>query len=117
MEDNNNNNNNNNVENEICGCGCGVEFIPNTIGFKFEIVNEMYEVLDIYIDWEIAHESWVNYINPTILCWGEFKNIIIASHKKKPDSKVWTHLFNMLCDIKLKPIIHHNSQIDFTQIN
>lgn len=112
-----NNNNNNNVQGQLCGCGCEVEFTPNTEGFKFEIVNEMDELIDIYIDWEIAHESWVNYIDPTTQTWGELKNIIIASHKKKPDSKVWTHLFNMICGIQVSPLVHHNSQIEFIQIS
>jgi len=110
------NNNNNNVECELCACGCGVEFTKNTVGFNFEIVSESNEVLDRFTDWEMAHESWVNYIDPTTQYWGDFKNIIINTHKKKPYSKVWTHLFNMLCDIEVLPLIQHNSRIEYIQI-
>ena len=104
---------------EMCDCGCGIEFIPQTVGYRFRFIDEENGGFrEGYVEWEMIHDVWINFIpivKDEVLLWGEFKNFIVASHMEKPTVAVWTHLFNVFC-IKDDPE-RFNARIKFVAIN
>ena len=98
------------VINEMCNCGCGIEFIPNTSGFRLSFFNNEGVRVDGYSEWQMANDTWLNFIPYTNeenennenenenRYWCEFNNLIIGSHLNNPNATAWTHLYNAFCN-------------------
>ena len=109
----------NNIQGDFCDCGCGLEFIPQTVGYRFIFIDgRADDFCEGYLEWEMIHDLWINYIpiKDNVLLWGEFKNLIMESHLDKPNGAVWTHLFNAFCDEKKNPE-PFNTRIKFVVVN
>jgi|688.fasta_scaffold317555_1 hypothetical protein len=106
------------IEGDFCDCGCGLEFIPQSVGYRFRFIDEDNGGFrEGYVEWEMTHDLWINFIpnKGDILLWGEFKNLIVASHIEKPKVAVWTHLFNAFC-VKEDPE-RFNARFIFVAVN
>ena len=83
------------IEVEVCDCGCGLNFIPDTPGFRLGLLDYERQLLYSFKEWEISNDTWANFIHDPwvfgkndviVQRWGEFQSLIIQSHfeKSKP---------------------------------
>ena len=113
------------MQRKICDCGCGIEFIPNTQGFRLGLLDNERALIYSFREWKLANDTWANFMydpwvfgkNDVIVQrLGEFQNLIIQSHFEKPTISAWTHLFNNLCHGDIDNY-NKNTILEFEYIN
>ena len=112
------------IEGEVCDCGCGLNFIPDTPGFRLGLLDYERQLLYSFKEWEISNDTWANFIHDPwvfgkndviVQRWGEFQSLIIQSHFEKPTISAWTHLFNTFCSGDVE--YEKNTIVEFEYIN